>query len=257
MKRLTLLTALTLAAVLALPAAAQSARRPSTHNFASDFQTVPVMANTTGVNGASFQTYVTLANPTSSAFDVDATLYDTAGGAHDATIHLAAGQVLTFDNFLESAFGFSGGGAVTFSSPESAGGTHNNRFIVNAEVWTVTNGGRYGTPISTLEFAGTASRSFSPGITVDSATRTNVGCFNQSNAANQVKATVLDATGQLVLGSVDLNLAANGWAQTGIPTIVNNGLVRFDPSDSAVCYAVVVNNNTNDGRFISSAEYTP
>ncbi len=257
MKRMTVLTALALAAVLTMPAFAQTARRPSTTSFASDLQTVPVMANTTGVNGATFQTYVSIANPTSSTFAVDATLYDANGTEHHATISLAGGEVKTYTNFLGTVFNYTGGGAVTFESPESAGGQHNNRFIVNAEVWTTTNGGRYGTSISTLEFAGTASRSFSPGITVDSSTRTNVGCFNQSESANHVKATVLDATGKLTLGSVDLNLAANGWGQTAIPTIVSNGSVQFDPSDSAVCYAVVINSATNDGRFISSAEYTP
>ena len=40
-------------------------------------------------------------------------------------------------------------------------------------------------------------------------------------------------------------------------TIVSGGYVQFDPTDSAVCYAVVVDNATNDGRFISAAEYKP
>jgi hypothetical protein len=65
-----------------------------------------------------------------------------------------------------------------------------------------------------LEFAGTSSRSFAPGVTVDSNTRTNVGCFDQSGAANSVKATILDNTGKQTLGSVTLPLAANGWGQT-------------------------------------------
>jgi hypothetical protein len=257
MKRLNGLAAVALAVAITMPAIAQTARRTTALNFASDNQTVPVMANTTGVNGATFQTYVALLNPTSSAFSLSATLYDAAGVKHDAQISLAAGELKTYPNFLDAVFHYSGGGAVTFRSPESTGGTHNNRFVVTAEVWTTTAGGRYGTPISVLEFAGSASRSFSGGITVDSNSRTNVGCFNQSDAANRVKVTVLDATGKLVLGSVDLNLAANGWSQTALSTIVSSGSVQFDPSDSAVCYAVVVDNRTNDGRFVSAAEYTP
>jgi hypothetical protein len=257
MKPLTALKVFALAAVITMPVLAQQGRRPSGLNFASDFQTVPVMANTSGVNGATFQTYVALSNPTANVFTVNATLYDAAGLTHNATISLAGGEVKAYPNFLDAVFHYSGGGAVTFSSPESAGGTHNNRFIVSAEVWTTTNGGRYGTPVSVLEFAGTASRSFSPGVTVDSTTRTNVGCFNQSGVANHVKATVLDATGTLTLGSVDLNLAANAWGQTAISTTVSGGSVQFDPSEAAVCYAVVVNNATNDGRFVSAAEYTP
>ncbi|HKR66824.1 MAG TPA: hypothetical protein VJZ00_24065 [Thermoanaerobaculia bacterium] len=248
MNRLKFITAFLI--VAAIPAAAQS-RRALSQNFASDFQTVPVMSNTSGVNGANFQTFVALLNPTATAFAVDATLYDANGTKRTATINLAAGELRTYANFLDAVFHYSGGGAVTFRAPNPS-----NRFVVNAEVWTNT-GGRYGTPISVLEFAGTASRSFSPGITVDSSARTNVGCFNQTDAANKVKATVLDATGKLTLGSVDLNLPANGWGQTALTTVVSNGSVQFDPSDSAVCYAVVVDNKTNDGRFISAAEYLP
>ena len=108
-----------------------------------------------------------------------------------------------------------------------------------------------------LEFAGSSSRSFAPGITVDSNTRTNIGCFDQSGAANSVKATILDNTGKQIIGTVTLNLAANGWGQTAVTTIVSGGYAQFDPSDSAVCYAVVVDNSTNDGRFVSAAEYKP
>ena len=69
----------------------------------------------------------------------------------------------------------------------------------------------------------------------------------------------LPATALLVLRphAATLALPANGWGQTGISSVVNNGYVQFDPSDSAVCYAVVVDNTTNDGLFISAAEYRP
>ena len=108
-----------------------------------------------------------------------------------------------------------------------------------------------------IEFAGSNSRSFAPGINVNSQTRTNVGCFNQADAANSIKATVLDSTGKLTIGSVTLNLAPKAWGQTAINSVVTDGYVQFDPSDSAVCYAVVVDNTTNDGLFISAAEYRP
>jgi len=254
MRRQISLMLLTLAVVTATSAFAQSKR---THelSFASDFQTIPVVANTPG-NGATFQSYVALLNPTSTAYSVTATLYDNAGTKRTAQISLAAGELKTFANFLDSVFnGFSGGGAVTFSSPDTAGGTRNNRFIVSTEVRTA--GARYGTTVPVLEFAGSSSRSFAPGITVDSNTRTNIGCFDQSGAANSVKATILDNTGKLTIGTVTLNLAANGWGQTAVTSIVSGGNVQFDPTGSAVCYAVVVDNATNDGRFISAAEYQP
>jgi hypothetical protein len=252
MRRISLMV-LTMAAVITTSAFAQQHARSLA--FASDFQTVPVVTNVAGIGGA-FQSYVAIFNPTSSAFSVTAALYDTTGTKRTALIPLAAGELKTYNNFLDAVFnGFSGAGAVTFSSPDTSGGTRNNRFIVNTEVRTA--GTRYSTPIPVLEFAGSSSRSFAPGITVDSSTRTNIGCFDQSGAANSVKATILDNTGTQTIGTVTISLAANGWRQTAVNSIVSNGNVQFDPTDSAVCYAVVVDNATNDGRFIAAAEYKP
>jgi hypothetical protein len=252
MRRISLMV-LTMAALISTSAFAQQHVRSLA--FASDFQTVPVVANVSGIGGA-FQSYVALFNPTSSAFSVTATLYDATGTKRTALIPLAAGELKTYTNFLDAVFsGFIGGGAVTFTSPDTSGGTRNNRFVVNTEVRTA--GSRYSTAIPVLEFAGSNSRSFAPGITVDSSTRTNIGCFDQSGAANSVKATILDNTSTQTIGTVTINLAANGWRQTAVNSIVSNGNVQFDPNDSAVCYAVVVDNATNDGRFISAAEYKP
>lgn len=251
MNRMACLTAFTLAVVVATPAFSETEQVSRGTSFASDYQTVPVVANTTGVGGATFQTSVSLLNPTSSSFVVEATFYDAAGTKHQATISLAAGELKSYPNFLDSVFHITGAGAVTLKSV-----TGTNRFVVNAEIWTGTTN-RYGTSVPVLEFAGSDSRSFSAGITVDTNTRTNIGCFNQSDTANFVKATILDSTGDLTLGTVNLPLAANGWGQTSVTTIVSGGQVQFDPQGAAVCYAVVVRNSTNDGHLISAAEYTP
>jgi hypothetical protein len=74
---------------------------------------------------------------------------------------------------------------------------------------------------------------------------------------NSIKATVLDSTGTQTLGTQTLTLGANAWGQTALTTIVSNGTVQFDPSDSAVCYAVVIDNTSNDGRFVAASEYRP
>jgi hypothetical protein len=255
MKRLSGLPAFALGFALTISLAAQPARRPQALAFASDSQTVPVMANVAGVGGATFQTYVALLNPTSSAFPVVVMLYDGSGTPRTATINLAAGELRTYENFLDTVFHTTGGGAVTFRSPDSTGGTHNNRFIVSTEVWT-GNSGKYSTPVPALELPATSSPSFSPGVSVDSHSRTNVGCFDQSGAANHIVAKVFDGSHQLV-GTATLNLTANGWGQTGITSVVSSGYVEFTPEDAAVCYAVVVDNGTNDGRYISAVEYRP
>ena len=244
MKRL-----IVLLAVLITATAAFAQGRVRSQDFASDFQTVPVMGNTPG-NGATFQTFVALLNPTSTAFPVEVTLYDPAGTKRTATIQLAAGELKTYTNFLDAVFNkYVGGGAVTFRSADSS-----KRFIVNAEVWT--SGSRYGTSVPSLEFPGSSSRSFAPGVSVDAANRTNIGCFNQSDVANNIRATVYSKTGQSV-GTVDINLAANAWGQTSVNSTVSDGYIVFEPSEAAVCYAVVVTNATNDGRLISATEYRP
>lgn len=255
MRRLAYLSTLALALVASTFAGAETPGRANGESFASDFQTVPVMGNTVGKGGTAFQTFVALLNPTADAFTVEATLYDDAGTAHEASIALGSGELKTYQNFLAEVFDYSGGGAVTFRSPESIGGTHGNRFIVTTEVWT--SGDRYGTSIPALEFAGSSSDAFAAGIVVDSTRRTNIGCFNQSGLANRVKASFRDNTGTQLLGSTELNLAPNGWAQTAVSTVVTGGYVEFEPSEDAVCYAVVVDNSTNDGRFIPAVEYEP
>jgi hypothetical protein len=234
--------------VVALPALAQ--RRPAANDFASDFQTVPVMGNTPGFGGTTFLTYVAILNPTATAYSVTATLYDAAGTKREAMISLAAGEQKVYANFLAEVFNFTGGGAVTFKSSSPA-----NRFIIGAEVRT--SGTNFSTTIPALEFAGSNSRSFVAGVTVDSTVRTNIGCFNQSDAANNVKATILDKSGATVIGTANLSLPANAWGQTTVTSIVSNGYVQFDPAEAAVCYAVIVNNATSDGRFMSAAEYRP
>lgn len=251
-------TLITFAALLfAAPLFAQSARRGTTmDSFASDFHTIPVAGNVVGVGGARFQTKVALFNPTSSAILVQATLYDTNGTAHTGVLNLLPGQVTTFQNFVNDVFnGYTGGGAVTLEAAQTAGGTHNNRFIVDAESYTT--GTRYGTVIPILEFAGSSSRSFAPGITVDSNTRTNVGCFNQGTTTNTITATVHDATGHTTGGIVTLTLPPNAWGQTAVTSVVSDGSVQFDPTDNAVCYAVVVQNATNDAHLVMATEYQP
>lgn len=242
MKRLIAFLALT---VLALPGF--SASRVRVHNFASDFQTLPVVANVTGIGNAKFESYVALLNPTASAFPVEVTLYDANGGTHEATISLGAGELKTYTNFPQAVFDYTGGGAATFRSPDPA-----NRFILSSEVRT----GAYTTSVPALEFPGSTSPAFSPGVISNAAWRTNVGCFNQSGAMNTIAVKVLDSNGMQVASST-MHLAANAWGQMPVHAVINDGVAEFQPSEAAVCYAVVVSNTTNDGRFISATEYLP
>ena len=144
---------------------------------------------------------------------------------------------------------------MTLQAVETPGGTHNNRFIVTTESYTA--GAHYGTVVPSLEFAGSSSPSFAAGVTVDANTRANIGCFNEANASNTVTARVFDSTGKFQVGIFTLILPANAWGQAAVTTVVVDGFVRFEPSDSAVCYASVLQNSTSDARFVMAAEYTP
>lgn len=254
MKKLVFLVAVLSAAVVATPAFSQT-RPEQGVSFASDSLTVPVMINAGGLAGATFATYAALMNPTSKSFPVQVTLFS-AGTKTQRTITLAAGELKSYQNFLDTVFAFSGLGTVRFQSGVEVGGSSDNLFILNAEIYTTGSGVRYGTSLPTLEFPGTDSRSFSVGITVDASNRANVGCFNESTVGNTVNATVFDGTGAQVT-TLQIQLGPNALGQRAVNAAVSGGYVRFDPSGPASCYAVVANNTTNDARFIPAVEYTP
>src|SRR5258707_9683921 len=125
------LMVLTLAAVITTSAFAQPVQHVRDLSFASDSQTVPVVANVPG-QGGTFQSYVAIFNPTSSAYSVTATLYDVAGTKRTALIPLAAGELKTYTNFLDAVFnGFIGGGAGKVSNPHTARGTPDQPLIAH------------------------------------------------------------------------------------------------------------------------------
>lgn len=217
-------------------------------SFASNFAVVPTMANVPGLFGAVWKTKVELFNPTTSDYSIQATLYDKTGQLQQKTIDLSAGQLRSYQNFLSDVFGFGGAGAVKFDS-----GSDQNQFVLNAEVYTDTANGRYITPVPGLVFDASNSVSYSLGITVDSNNRTNIGAFNYSSSANIVTAELYDSSGALVT-TLTLTLAPDAWNQVAVPNNVSGGFIEFTPTLPAFCYAVVVNNTSNDGDFVQAVE---
>jgi hypothetical protein len=217
---------------------------------------VPSVANVTGLTGSVFKTRISLLNPTAFTYPIEATFYDVSGNMSKVNITMAANQMRVYDNFLGDVFGTTGAGSVRFESRQITGGSPNFQFVVNAEVWTIVSSGRYGTSVTTLIGSASTSDSYSAGIRVDSDFRSNVGCFNDSANSNTVVADVFDGSNNLVT-TVTLAVPPNAWSQTAIPASVSSGYVRFRPSQPAYCFAVVVNNTTNDGQFIPATEFTP
>ena len=132
MKKLVFLMAVLSAAVVATPAFSQT--RPELGvSFASDSLTVPVMINAGGL-GTTFATYAALMNPTSKSFPVQVTLFDSAGTKTQRTITLAAGELKSYQNFLDTVFAYSGLGTVRFQSGVEVGGSSDNLFILTSHM---------------------------------------------------------------------------------------------------------------------------
>ena len=238
--------------LMVISAFAAGTKRPEHPlSVSSNFAVVPSMANVPGLFGAVWKTKVELYNPTATAYSVQVTLYDNTGKLKEATIDLAAGQLRSYENFLSDVFSFGGAGAVKFD-----GGSDDNQFVLNAAVYTDTANGRYITPVPALIYDASSLQSYSLGITVDSSARTNIGAFNPSSSANVVTANLFDPSGSVV-STLTLTLAPQGWNQISIPTTVSGGYVEFKPTLPAYCYAVVVNNTSNDGNFVEATEFAP
>jgi hypothetical protein len=222
--------------------------------------TIPVMANAPGLQGAFFKTRVVIFNPTQDNYTVDATLYSTSGQVAKVAINMAAGQVRNYENFLQQIFDFSGAGAVKFDSLAGApGGTTGREFIVTSEVYTDGPGGSYKTVASAgpiLEDTLPEFDSFSLGINVNANSRANVGAFNSSAGANEINADVYDSSGSL-LTTVTLALEAKTWNQVAVPVNVTGGYIKWRLQSPAFCYAVVVDNKSNDGTFIPASDFVP
>jgi hypothetical protein len=226
---------------------------------ASPVITIPVMTNSPGALGGVFKTKVVVLNPTIFSFPVEVSLYGTDGFVSKTTINLAAGQVRNYENFLAEVFSFSGAGTVNFDSLSLAGGNPNLKFLVSAEVYMDSDKGRFTTVVSTgapLDPVSPTANAYSIGITVDGDTRTNLGCFNTSFSTNVISAEVYDSTNRLVT-TVALTVGGGSWTQVSLPNAVSGGYIRWRPVSAAYCYAVVVNNTSNDGTFIPAVNYLP
>lgn len=220
--------------------------------------TVPVMTNTPGQFGAYFKSRVSIFNPTIYAYPIDVALYRSDGVIKRATINMSAGQVRNFDNFLETIFSETGAAAARFDSTVPPNGKTDYKFIVTSEVYTESSTGTYTTPVpsTTRLHEIESTHSYNLGINVNSSTRCNVGCFNDSSSPKTLIADVYNSSGQLV-DTVTLDMQGSSWKQVGMATAVTGGYIRWRPLKDAYCYAVVVNNASNDGTFIPTQEYLP
>ena len=226
---------------------------------ASSVITVPTMANTPGALGGIFKTKVVMYNPTVFSYPIQVSLYSTNGLVEQKTIEMSAGQIRNYENFLQDVFAFGGAGAVNFDSLSLPGGNSKLVFLVNSEVYIDSDKGRFKTVVMNgipLDPVSPGINAYSTGITADSSNRVNIGFFNASSIANVIVAEVYDSSNKL-LRTVSTTLGGGSWGQVPLDTFVTGGYIAWKPSSSAYCYAVVVNNTSNDGSFIPAASYVP
>ena len=221
---------------------------------------IPTAANNRGLFGAVFKTNVSIVNVTSRSYTIDATLYRSGGGTIVRQISMGPGQARNYDDFLQDVFSYSGPGGIELDAQITPpGGSDLNQFAVFAEVYTDTPNGRYKTVVNAVDPSDGMSltdSSITPAISVDGNSRTNIGCLNTRTIQAVVNVDVYNSNGSL-LTTYFLTAPLTGWAQTGVLQAVTGGYLvwRLQSGVSPYCFAVVVDNTSNDGSMIQPSRF--
>lgn len=216
---------------------------------------LPTAANNPGQFGSFFRTRVSIVNVTNRTYTIYATLYRSGGGSLVRQISMASRQARNYDNFLQDVFSYSGAGGIDLDAVLAPpGGSDLNRFAVFAEVYTDGPNGVYKTVVNVSDLSEGLSltdTSITPGIFVGGDSRTNIGCLNTAATQAIVNVDVYSNSGGL-LTTHFLTVPASGWAQNGILQDVSGGYLiwRLQFGVSPNCFAVVVDNQSNDGSLI-------
>ena len=206
---------------------------------------IPTTANVPGRFGGIFKTKLTLANLNEEAIEVTARLYGTQGLVKEETISLEAVTYHTWNDFLDSLFGYRGAGAVEFTAEKPFQ-------VASVEVYIDSSSGRNTTvvvnqPTPPLLYRGSA---ISFGVNVDDDRRTNIGVFNSSSRSQTVTARVHSGErGADPVQTIRFDLPAKGYSQKSVSARVENGFIRWQIPGEAYLYVVSVDNSSNDGTL--------
>ena len=204
---------------------------------------IPTMANSPGRQGAYYRTKVILWN-FDSDLDLTMRLYGPNGFVAQRNLSIDVDIFWNWSNFLEQVFDYRGAGAVEFSG--------NAPFTVSAEVYTTSSEGKYTTvvhngPAPLMPYSSGAS---SVGVvTVDGATRTNAGVFNNSNRSQTVTARVYYTGSNDPDQTITFSLPPKGWAQKSVSARGERGHILWRIPQEAYLWVVSVDNRSNDGTL--------
>ncbi len=208
---------------------------------------LPTSANANGLFGSVYKTKVSIFNAVNASYDVRVGLSDRSGEIAHTFVPLSPGQTVTFNNILADLFGYTGGGAIDLDSRNTG-----FLFIVNAQVYVDSASGRYTTAVQFADDLGAITPSrpgFAVGISVNSLRRTNVGCASNTSVSQTIQFQGFDANNFAVGSPLTFTLKGFGWDQFGANFFVSNGGIQITTTGNAVCYAVEVDNTSNDGTF--------
>ena len=249
---------------------------------------LPGAANTAGLGGAQFRTRVFIlayGSRTPVIVNVSAA---TPGGLLTPASVVIPDDSLSYssENILDDLFHYAGGAALSFTVDPSSRGLG---LVVRAEVYTDGPFGEMSTPVPVLTSADSVPPPWNPiftsltseqnlvsqsiGVRSDSGHRMNVACSNFSPNTVIVDAGIY-STGSVMEPSAqnwyhNFSLSPGQWSQvavdsTGTPDgiglpVFSNGIVRFyafaPPGVANIgpvfCYAVIVNNASNDGTVVT------
>lgn len=260
---LSLVAAGVASACVAGVARADSGRQPNA--LVGSSYVFPSVANTQGLFSAFFKTKVTLYNPNTFDIVVQVQLTTGAGAPPTQNLPLAAGAFRRWDNFLQDEFSFTGGAGLVFTESSS------KAFVAIVEVYVDGPNGRYTTPVTGLlpddailpSSLAPGAIWVAPGIQNNAGNRANFGCLSLAPVASSVQVHFFAFTnGERTDTSVILNLQSLAWQQMAVPVTGDDiiavfGLTTNDPSLIAYCYAVNVNNASNDGNSIVARRAPP
>ena len=229
-------------------------------DFAYPIWTVPTMANGQGLFGAFFKTRLAMFNPTTLSFVVAARLFNQTGLVDTRQIDLPANSFKVWDDFLGTAFGYSGAGGVEFDSwLIPVGGMETFEFFVTAEVYADSPNGRFKTVVLNGIQPQTLTglrRATSIGLNVNANERTNLGVLNDASATANVRAEVYNSTGQLV-ETLIFTIPPKGWAQQPVTASITDGRVEWKTDNLIYAFSVSVDNRSNDGSLNYPTYYAP
>lgn len=208
---------------------------------------LPTSANVSGQFGSYYKTKVSIFNAVNATYLIRAGLSDSSGEITHAFITIHPGETFTSNNFLADVFGYTGGGAIDLDS-----GNTSLKFVVNSQVYVDTVNGRYTTAVQFADDLGAITPSrpgYVVGISVNSSRRTNVGCASNSGNPQSISFQAFDSSNFAVGNPIVFTLAPFGWSQYSYTGSLTNGGIYVTASQSAVCYAVEVDNASNDGTY--------